>query len=345
MQFIDEVEIEVKAGKGGRGASTFRREKFVPFGGPDGGDGGKGGSVILVANRNIHTLLDFQFKPKWEAKSGEPGAGSLKAGKDADNLIIKVPVGTQIFLQPDNILVVDMDVDGKEHILAKGGRGGKGNDFFKSATNQAPTHSQPGEQGEEGKYTLSLKLVADVGLIGFPNAGKSTLISRISAAKPKIADYPFTTLTPNLGVVKAKGGNFVVADIPGLIPGAHQGRGLGIQFLKHVERTRLLLHLIDPNQLDNDGNPTDPIESYKLINFELESFSKELATRPQMVVLTKADTIHDRSIITSLERKFKALGSDFMAISSISGEGLDHLINTIFTRLQAIDLPQKNALP
>lgn len=253
MKFIDEATIFVEAGHGGSGIKSFYREKFVPLGGPDGGNGGRGGSVVLVATSNLTTLLDFHFQPRWKATDGLKGQGSRKDGRAGDDLIIQVPVGTQVYKSAGfdekkepilGELVCDFDQDGATLTLAQGGRGGKGNSFFKSPTNRAPEHFQPGEEGGIGEYVLSLKLVADVGLVGLPNAGKSTLISRISAARPKIADYPFTTLTPNLGVVQAKGGkSFVVADIPGLIPGAHQGKGLGIKFLKHVERTKVIAHL------------------------------------------------------------------------------------------------------
>lgn len=324
MKFIDEVTIEFTAGHGGKGASHFRREKFVPLGGPDGGNGGAGGSVILVADRNKHTLLDFQFQPKWEAQNGAPGDGSRKDGKWGEDLIVKLPVGTQVFKMPEHELVVDLEQDEMRIVLCKGGRGGRGNSFFKTSTNQAPTHAQPGEEGESGTYLLSLKLVADVGLIGFPNAGKSTLISRISAARPKIADYPFTTLTPNLGVVQYHGQSFVVADVPGLIPGAHEGRGLGIKFLKHIERTRVLAHLIDPNQLDENGEPLSPEQSYELINEELKSFSPELAERKQVVLLTKGDTL-DRETLEEMRQRFIKRGIDAYVISSVAGAGIEEI--------------------
>ncbi|MDZ4785660.1 MAG: GTPase ObgE [bacterium] len=327
MKFVDEATIDVKAGKGGAGSVHFRREKYVPEGGPDGGDGGAGGSVILIADSNIHTLLDFHFQPKWNGENGGRGGGSGKSGGAGEDLIIKLPLGTQIFKQPDNQLVIDLTTVGQEFILAKGGRGGKGNEFFKSSTNRAPRHAQPGEAGEEGTYLLSLKLVAEVGLVGFPNAGKSTLISRISAARPKIADYPFTTLTPNLGVAKSRSGrSFVVADIPGLIPGAHQGKGLGIQFLKHIERTKVLAHLIDPNQTDPDGELISPEKSFDLINTELKNFSETLSAKKQIVVISKIDTINEKDI-AKFTKKFKSKGFECFAISSVSGAGLDELLD------------------
>ncbi len=329
MKFIDEATIEVKAGHGGRGAKSFRREKYVPYGGPDGGNGGAGGSVILRADRNLQTLLDFKFRPIWEAQSGEGGSGSLSEGKSGDDLHVRVPIGTQVFRAGTTELVADLDTDGMEFVLAKGGRGGKGNAFFKSATNQAPEHFQPGEEGEAGSYTLSLKLVADVGLLGFPNAGKSTLISRISAARPKIADYPFTTLVPNLGVVQLGSRSFVVADIPGLIPGAAEGKGLGIRFLKHVERTKLLAHLIDCAGIDEQGEPLDPLLAFQQINDELAKFSPELAARPQVVVLTKTDIVPDRSNIATTEQRIRELGYPVIAISSATGEHIPELIKLL----------------
>jgi len=335
MKFIDEAVIEVKAGKGGAGARHFRREKFVPLGGPDGGNGGRGGSVILRADPNVHTLLDFKFQAVWEALGGDAGGGSRKDGKAGDDIVIKLPVGTQVFkynaeTQEARELVVDLDAADRDVVLAKGGRGGKGNSFFKTSTNQAPEYAQPGEEGEAGSYMLSLKLVADVGLVGFPNAGKSTLISRISAARPKIADYPFTTLVPNLGVVQAKGGrSFVVADIPGLIPGASEGKGLGIRFLKHVERTKIIAHLVNLTQLTEDGEEANLEELFDCINAELKSFSEELAAREQIVVLTKSDSVSSPERLEFFRKGFKERGYDVMVISSVVGTGIDELIERI----------------
>lgn len=344
MKFVDEVSIFVEAGNGGNGVKSFYREKFVPLGGPDGGNGGKGGSVILVADRNHSTLLDFHFRPRWKAEDGEKGQGSNKEGKTGDDLVIKVPIGTQVFRcprplaedehpSPDDLLF-DLQTDGARFVLAQGGRGGKGNAYFKSPTNRAPEHFQPGEPGESGTFLLSLKLVADVGLVGFPNAGKSTLISRVSAARPKIADYPFTTLTPNLGVVQVKGNrSFVMADIPGLIPGAHTGKGLGIKFLKHVERTRVILHVIDPQQLDENGEHLDPLAAYEVIQGELRSFSPELAERPQIVALTKMDAIADRSVVEAAIAQFEAKSLLCIPISAVSGEGIESLLSTLAERV------------
>jgi GTP-binding protein len=335
MKFIDEAAIEVRAGKGGPGARSFRREKFVPLGGPDGGNGGRGGSIILKACQSVHTLLDFKFQAVWEARNGEGGSGARKDGKAGEDIVIRLPVGTQVFqFNPETEelgeLVVDLDTADREVILAKGGRGGKGNSFFKSATNQAPEYAQPGEAGESGSYLLSLKLVADVGLVGLPNAGKSTLISRISAARPKIADYPFTTLVPNLGVVRAKGGrSFVVADIPGLIPGASEGKGLGIRFLKHVERTKVIAHLLNLTELNEDGSECDLHEVFKAINYELRSFSEELAERKQIVVLTKADAVIDAERVAHYERLFSDMGYQVLVVSSVVGTGIDELIEVL----------------
>ncbi|MBX7145497.1 MAG: GTPase ObgE [Oligoflexia bacterium] len=331
MKFIDEAEIDVQAGDGGSGCKHFRREKFVPLGGPDGGNGGRGGSVIFVADQNKHTLLDFHYQALLEAESGKAGQGSGKDGRAGEDLLVHVPVGTQVLKVGSRELVADLFENGQQAVIAKGGRGGKGNAYFKSATNRTPEHFQPGEPGARGTFILSLKLVADVGLVGFPNAGKSTLISRISAARPKIADYPFTTLTPNLGVVQAKGGrNFVVADIPGLIPGAHEGKGLGIKFLKHVERTRLIAHLVDPLQLKDDGTPLAPNSAYDTINRELKLYSEELSKKPQVIVLTKADSIADRA---ELEKTRAALSTKYKCpcciISSVSGEGIPELIELL----------------
>jgi GTP-binding protein len=339
MKFIDEAVIEVRAGKGGPGSRHFRREKFVPLGGPDGGNGGRGGSVILRADPNVHTLLDFKFQAKWEAQDGQAGGGSRKDGRAGDDIVIKLPVGTQVLAynldqnEPGE-LVVDLAEAGSEVVLAKGGRGGKGNSFFKTSTNQAPEYAQPGEQGESGAYQLSLKLVADVGLVGFPNAGKSTLISRISAARPKIADYPFTTLVPNLGVVQAKGGrSFVVADIPGLIPGASEGRGLGIRFLKHVERTKIIAHLLNLTQLTEDGAEADLENLFDTINGELAAFSEELSARPQIVVLTKVDAVSSVDRVDHYRKAFQARGYEVIVISSVVGAGVDELVEALAKRV------------
>lgn len=327
MQFLDEATIDVKAGDGGAGSRHFRREKFVPQGGPDGGDGGNGGSVILEADTSKQTLLDFKFKPRWQAEDGAKGAGSTKTGKTGEDLIIKVPVGTQVYKEPRRELICDLNEPGMQFTIAQGGRGGKGNNFFKSPTNRTPEHAQPGEPGEEGKFFFSLKLVAHVGLIGFPNAGKSTLISRISAAKPKIADYPFTTLVPNLGVVSlGPNRNFVVADIPGLIPGASEGKGLGIQFLKHVERTRVLVHLIDVQTIINDEEAENPRKSFDEIMTELKAFSEEVSRRPMILAITKIDTAPEEYDYKKTEKLFKKDVISVHHISSATGVGVQELL-------------------
>ena len=306
--FVDEVDIHVTAGNGGRGALSFRREKFVPRGGPDGGDGGHGGSVYVVASSGKNTLIDFRYHPEFEARNGSGGQGSNKTGQTAEDLDIKVPVGTLIFekdpatsdLQP----LADLTEEGQRVLVAKGGRGGRGNAQFVSSTNRAPRRTEPGEPGEERLLRLQLKLLADVGLVGFPNAGKSTLIARISAARPKIADYPFTTLTPNLGVVTLSGDrSFVVADVPGLIQGAHTGHGLGHQFLRHIERTKALIHLVDVS----GASGRDPVEDFDTIVEELRLFDPKVAAKPQIVVANKIDAVDDPSRIDALERHVKKL--------------------------------------
>ncbi len=336
MKFIDEAVIEVSAGKGGPGARHFRREKFVPYGGPDGGNGGRGGSVILLADSNVHTLLDFKFQAVWKATDGASGAGSGKDGKAGEDVTILLPVGTQVVAynpisEAPGAIVADLNQSGKQFVLAKGGRGGKGNLFFKTSTNQAPEHAQPGEEGDAGHFLLSLKLVADVGLLGMPNAGKSTLISRISAARPKIADYPFTTLVPNLGVVQGASSKrtFVVADIPGLIPGASEGKGLGIRFLKHVERTKVIAHLLDLTQLTEEGEEANLEQTFDAINAELSAFSPELAERRQMVVLTKLDAVSSDERVEYYRNVFTKRGYEVAVISSVVGKGVPELIERL----------------
>src|SRR5918996_398937 len=281
--FVDEVEIHVAGGHGGRGAMSFRREKFVPRGGPNGGDGGPGGSVFLVANANLNTLLSYRFQKKFEAGRGGHGEGSNRTGKTGEDIDLQVPIGTVVYERrgEEMLQIADMTEDGQRVLIAKGGLGGHGNASYATSTNRAPRKTQPGLPGEEKELRLHLKLLADVGLVGFPNAGKSTMISRISAARPKIADYPFTTLEPNLGVVEAgEYRSFVVADIPGLIEGAHEGAGLGIQFLRHIERTQLLAHLVDVSE----SSGRDPVSDFEIVMRELESFSEDLAGKPMILV-------------------------------------------------------------
>ncbi|NUN04511.1 MAG: GTPase ObgE [Bdellovibrio sp.] len=341
MKFIDEVRITLASGRGGPGCVSYRRESMMPRGGPDGGNGGKGGDVIVRTSRHINSLVDLRQNKRYAAEKGEMGMGRQKSGQDGADFVLIVPEGT-IIRTMEGEIVVDM-TDINEYIILKGGRGGKGNEFFKTSVNQAPDYAQPGEDGEEMEVILELKLIADVGIIGFPNAGKSTLISRISAAKPKIADYPFTTLTPNLGVVKAGDySSFVVADIPGLVKGAHEGVGLGIQFLKHVERTRFFIHLIDASGLSG----RDPVQDFEELNFELEMYDKNnqdkegffpLATRTQLVVLNKIDTLGENQL-TKLKNKFKEIsGSEPFAISAVTGKNIKELVSELAQEILSKD--------
>ena len=319
--FIDEVTIYVKAGDGGNGCLAFRREKYVPRGGPSGGDGGRGGDVVMVASQHHNTLLHFRFNPEHKAERGRHGEGSNRKGRDGASVDLPTPVGTIVYDADNGALLHDFTRPGDCFVLAHGGRGGRGNARFATSTHQAPTEHEPGKPGEEKRLRLELKLLADVGLVGFPNAGKSTLIARISAARPKIADYPFTTLEPNLGVVTTDTGDqrtFVVADIPGLIEGAHLGHGLGIQFLRHVERTRLLAHLVDVS----DATGRDPAHDFDVVMEELASFSEDLAAKPMLVVATKIDAAQDPQRVAALERVAAQRGFPFLRISSVTGEGI-----------------------
>jgi GTP-binding protein len=322
--FIDEVIVHVKAGDGGNGILAFRREKFVPKGGPSGGDGGRGGDVVMHATSGYNTLLHLRYNPEHTAGRGRHGEGSNKKGRDGNDVEIGVPVGTVVSDAETGGLLHDFTVEGDRFIVAKGGRGGRGNARFVTSTHQAPTEHEDGKPGQERRLQLELKLLADVGLVGFPNAGKSTLISRISAAKPKIADYPFTTLEPNLGVVFSGTDayrTFVVADIPGLIEGASEGHGLGIQFLRHVERTRLLAHLVDISE----SSGRKPVDDFNIVMKELKLFSEELAAKPMMVVATKTDAAQDPKRISSLRALAKRRGLPFFKISAVTGEGIDEL--------------------
>jgi len=320
--FIDEVIISVKAGDGGNGCLAFRREKYVPRGGPSGGDGGHGGDVVLVASEHHNTLLHFRFNPEHKAQRGRHGEGSQRTGHDGVSIDVPTPVGTVVYDAETGELLHDFTTPGDRFIVARGGRGGKGNARFATSTHQTPTEHEDGKPGEERRLRLELKLLADVGLVGFPNAGKSTLISRISAARPKIADYPFTTLVPNLGVVSADDNRtFVVADIPGLIEGAHEGHGLGTQFLRHIERTRLLAHLVDVSETTG----RDPVHDFEVVMDELASFSEDLAHKPMIVVATKLDAAQDPERVASLEKLARERGLAFFKISSVTGEGLDAL--------------------
>jgi GTP-binding protein len=319
--FIDQVKIEVKAGDGGNGCLAFRREKYVPRGGPSGGDGGRGGDVILVASEHHNTLLHFRFNPEHKAERGRHGEGSNRTGRDGASIEVPVPVGTVIYDDETGEVLHDFTKPGDRFIVAKGGRGGRGNQHFATPTHQAPTEHEPGHPGEFKNLRLELKLLADVGLVGFPNAGKSTLISRVSAARPKIADYPFTTLVPNLGVVLAGDETFVVADIPGLIEGAHEGRGLGDQFLRHIERTKLLVHLVDVSE----ASGRDPAHDFDVILSELANFSPAVAEKPMIVVASKIDVAQDGQRIESVRARAKEAGLPFYEISSVTGEGIEQL--------------------
>jgi len=340
--FVDEAKISVKAGDGGNGCVAFRREKYVPRGGPSGGDGGRGGSVYLEANPNDNTLLRYRYNREFKADRGRHGEGSNCTGVSGDDTILKVPVGTLVFDATGNVLLADLKRPGQRLLVAQGGRGGRGNQHFAKPWHQAPREKEEGEAGEERNLRLELKLLADVGLVGFPNAGKSTLISVISAARPKIANYPFTTLEPNLGVVNADGGTgghgtelgrtFVVADLPGLIEGASQGAGLGIRFLRHVERTRLLVHLIDTS----DMAEMDPVKAFEIIGGELGAFSERLLEKPMIVVATKLDATTDRTKLEELRKFCKKKGLEFHAISAAAGEGVKELVRGIADALDKI---------
>jgi len=323
VKFIDEAKIYVKAGDGGRGCVSFRREKYVPRGGPDGGDGGNGADVTMIARRNMTSLLDYRYQRHYKAKRGVHGKGKDQHGKNAEDLLIPVPLGTMIKDFESGAFYGDLTEDGQTLVIARGGKGGRGNARFVTATNQAPKEAEPGVPGQEKTLKLELKLLADVGLLGFPNAGKSTLISRVSAARPKIADYPFTTLVPNLGVVSyGDGATFILADIPGLIEGAHEGAGLGIQFLRHIERTKILIHLLDLSPMTQ----RDPIEDYAAMNRELKSYNEELSKTPQIVALNKIDITEAREELETIEKHFSELGIKTFPISSATGEGTKELV-------------------
>ncbi len=349
--FVDEVDIRIAAGAGGRGCLAFRREIRVPRGGPSGGDGGHGGSIYVIASPHINTLINYRFHPEFEAQRGGHGEGSNCTGKTGLDLELQVPIGTLVYEKPADpseppVLLGDLSKAGDRILVAKGGRGGLGNARFASATNRAPRKVQPGEPGEEKQLRLELKLLADVGLVGFPNAGKSTLISRISAARPKIADYPFTTLTPNLGVVKLSDDrSFVAADVPGLIEGAHRGLGLGDQFLRHLERTKVLVHLVDVS----GASGRDPVSDLDIVRHELQEFQPTLAAKPQLVAANKIDALDDEERVTALEKRAKALKLPFFRISGVSGAGLPPLLEATWQLLAearnaeqaevALDLP------
>ena len=347
--FVDEAKIWVKAGNGGNGCVAFRREKYVPRGGPSGGDGGHGGSIYLEANLNDNTLLRYRYNREFKADRGRHGEGSNCTGHSGADMILQVPVGTLAYDEQSGETIADLAIPGQRVLIAQGGRGGRGNQNFAKPWHQAPREHEDGFSGEERHLRLELKLLADVGLVGFPNAGKSTLISAISAARPKIANYPFTTLQPNLGVVNADGGTgkegrelgrtFVVADLPGLIEGAHEGAGLGIRFLRHVERTRLLVHLIDTSDADDQ----DPVHSFEVINGELHAFSDALVEKPMIVVATKLDATTDRTRLEALRAFCRERDLEFHAISAATGEGVRDLVRAIADALDKIPRPALDA--
>jgi len=340
--FVDEVDIRVTAGDGGRGCMSFRREKFVPRGGPNGGDGGNGGSVFIVATDHLNTLVNYRFHPNYEAQRGAHGQGSNRTGHDGKDIELQVPVGTMVYEIEDDAsgaapsdrplkLIADLTEPGQRVLAAQGGHGGFGNAHFATSTNRAPRRVEPGQPGEDKQLRLQLRLLADVGLVGFPNAGKSTLISHISAARPKIADYPFTTLTPHLGVVTLDGDrSFVVADVPGLIEGAHAGHGLGHQFLKHVERTKVLVHVVDVSE----ASGRDPVQDLETVRRELKLFDPTLLDRPQIIAANKVDVLADESRLSRLTAHAAPHGLRVFPISAVTGEGLRPLLEAIWQPIE-----------
>jgi GTP-binding protein len=327
MKFLDEAKIYIRSGDGGNGCVSFRREKFIEFGGPNGGDGGKGGDVIAIAVEGLNTLIDYRYQQHFFAKNGQAGMGKDRHGANGADIVLKVPVGTQIYEEDGTTLIADFTEPGQETVLLRGGNGGFGNAYFKSSTNRAPRRANPGQPGEEQTIRLRLKLIADAGIVGFPNAGKSTFLASVSAAKPKIADYPFTTLTPQLGVVNVDGREFVLADIPGLIEGAHEGIGLGDRFLGHIERCRVLLHLVD-------GTAGDAGEAYKTVRSELVAYGHELAEKPEIVALNKADAMTAAEIKQQVTRLKRAAKKTPLVISAVSRDGVQ---DTLRALLKVVD--------
>ncbi len=340
--FIDQAKIRIKAGDGGDGCVAFRREKFVPRGGPSGGDGGNGGDIVMESSERHNTLVHFRFNPEYKSQRGRHGEGKNCTGKEGEGIVLKVPVGTVVYDEETGEKVHDFSRPDESIVIAKGGRGGRGNAQFATSTHQAPREHEDGRPGEERVLRLELKLLADVGLVGYPNAGKSTLISRISAARPKIADYPFTTLQPNLGVVSigdvSEGRSFVAADIPGLIEGAHEGAGLGTQFLRHIERTRLLVHLVDVS--DASGRP-DPVKDYEVIKSELASFEAHLDEKPVIVVASKID-VANKDKLAKLKRFAKKNKLEFFEVSAVTGEGVEELKFAMADRVEQV---KREAVP
>jgi GTPase len=327
MKFLDEAKIYVRSGDGGNGCVSFRREKFIEYGGPNGGDGGKGGDVIAEAVEGLNTLIDYRYQQHFFAKNGQAGMGKDRHGANGADIVLKVPVGTQIYEEDGATLIADLTEPGQPLVLLRGGNGGFGNAHFKSSTNRAPRHANPGQPGEEHTIRLRLKLIADAGIVGLPNAGKSTFLAAVSAAKPKIADYPFTTLTPQLGVVDVDGREFVLADIPGLIEGAHEGTGLGDRFLGHVERCRVLLHLVD-------GTLGDAGESYDTVRAELSAYGHGLADKPEIVVLNKADAMSADEIKQQAARLKRAAKKTPLVISAVSGEGVKEVLRAVLKMIE-----------
>ena len=344
--FVDEVEIHVVAGDGGNGCLAFRREKFVPRGGPSGGDGGHGGSVFVVASPHTNTLINYRFHPEFSAERGQHGMGSNRTGHDGKDLDLAVPIGTLVYERTDDPespwrLLADLAGEGQRVLVAHGGHGGRGNARFASSTNRAPRRHEPGVPGEDKQLRLEMKLLADVGLVGFPNAGKSTLISRVSAARPKIANYPFTTLTPNLGVVRLSDDrSFAVADVPGLIEGAHRGQGLGHRFLRHLERTKVLVHLVDVSS----ESGRDPVADLDTVRKELELYQPALAAKPQIVAANKIDAVDDPARVVALAARAKQLGQPFFRISGVTGEGLPALLEAMWQRLADAGIRDESAI-
>ncbi|MAM96093.1 GTPase ObgE [Parvibaculum sp.] len=328
MKFLDQAKIHIRSGNGGAGAVSFRREKFIEFGGPDGGDGGRGGSVIAECVEGLNTLIDYRFQQHFKAKTGMHGMGKNRSGANGADVVLKVPVGTQIFEEDEETLIADMTKAGERVLLAKGGNGGFGNAYFKSSTNQAPRHANPGQEGEEKTIILRLKLIADAGLVGLPNAGKSTFLASVSAAKPKIADYPFTTLAPGLGVVTIDARTFVLADIPGLIEGAHEGAGLGDRFLGHLERCNILIHLID-------GTAEDVGEAYRVIRGEIEAYGAGLEDKPEILCLNKADALTPEEREEKTAILAKESGTKVHVISGVSGEGVREILRLVASEIAA----------
>ncbi|MFZ2102246.1 MAG: GTPase ObgE [Oricola sp.] len=327
MKFLDQAKVYIRSGDGGAGAVSFRREKFIEFGGPDGGDGGRGGDVWVEAVEGLNTLIDYRYQQHFKAKTGIHGMGQDRTGAKGADITLKVPVGTQIFEEDNETLIVDLTTEHQRFLLAKGGNGGFGNAHFKTSTNQAPRRANPGLEGQERTIWLRLKLIADAGLVGLPNAGKSTLLASTTAAKPKIANYPFTTLHPNLGVVRIDGREFVLADIPGLIEGAHEGVGIGDRFLGHVERTNVILHLVSAME-------EDPAKAYKTVRRELEAYGQGLIDKPEIVALSQIDTCDGKTIAEKAKKLKKAAGKEPMLFSSVSRDGLEDVLRALMAHIE-----------